>query len=310
MKDDASEVLSVGQETEPLRDDAWLAERVDLLRKVHFADVPQGYPIVTRFGTRARFRFGSIAARDGQTIILVNQLFADPYVPTYVVDGTLAHELAHYAHGFGSGLPRLYRDAHRGGVVDRELEKRGLGDVNARAEQWRKAYWDAFYDAQCGDLVARRSAKAGDAAARWQTFLAHPERRTEAELQARLLLQAQLFGYISDRLPFQVEWLHATRRQTAPSYWFARERVLRLHGLLADRRLPGLLLDFELAYWMARMTVGESWQSIHASLCRVQLADTASEALNWRKRRWPAFLDRHHPLNESQVKSQIKGSRS
>jgi hypothetical protein len=288
--------VAAGQRNESPRDDAWLAERVHLLRQMHFADVPQGYPIVTRFGTRARYRFGSIAARNGQTIILVNRLFADPYVPTFVVDGTLAHELAHYAHGFGSGLPRLHRDAHRGGVVDKELERRGLGEVNARAEQWRKAYWDAFYDAQCTDIVTRRTSRADDATARWDAFLRHPERRTEAELRARFLLQAARFGYTMETLPFRVEWLHATPRQTAPSYWFAKERALRLHGLLADRQVPGLLLDFELAYWVARLTVGESWQSIHAALCRVQLTELASEALNWRKRRWPAFHKKHHPL--------------
>jgi hypothetical protein len=297
MKDDLTESAQQMQAAEPLRDDAWLADRVALLRTMHFSDVPQGYPIHTRFGSRARNRFGSIAARNGQTIILINRLFANPYVPAFVVDGTLAHELAHYAHGFGSGLPRLYRDAHRGGVVDKELEKRGLGEVNSRAEQWRKTYWNAFYDAQCADIVTRRDARADDASACWQAFLSHPERRTEAELQERFRLQAARFGYSRERLPFRVEWLHATRRQTAPSYWFAAERALRLHGLLADRRAPGMMVDFELAYWVARFTVGAPWSAIHAALCRVQLADEAAEALNWRKRRWSAFHLKHHPLN-------------
>ncbi len=116
-----------------VRDAEWLAERVRLLWENHFADVPTGFPITTRFGTRAQYRFGSISAQNGKTLILLNRLFADPFVPTFVVDATLAHELAHYAHGFGSGLPRLYAHAHRGGVVDKELEKRGLGELSARA---------------------------------------------------------------------------------------------------------------------------------------------------------------------------------
>src|SRR5579871_2930415 len=281
---------------ERVRDNAWLAERLRLIWDMHFSDVAQGFPIVTRFGIRAQRRFGSIAARNKTTTILINQLFADPFVPEYVVDGTLGHELAHYAHGFGSGLPRLYRDAHRGGVVDKELEKRGLGEVRVRAEQWRKAYWDAFYDSQCRDLVTRRASRDDDAGSRWSAFLNLPDRRAEAELQARFMQQAARFGHVREVPPFRVEWLHATRRQTAPSYWFARERTLRLHGLLADRRVPGQLLDFELSYWLARLTVGDSWQSIHAALCRVQLDDMAAEALNWRKRRWPAFLLKHHPL--------------
>jgi hypothetical protein len=288
---------AAGNAGDGFRDDSWLTARVRLLREIHFADVPQGYPIVTRFGTRARYRFGSIAARNRQTIILINRLFADPYVPTFVVDGTLAHELAHYAHGFGSGLPRLYRDAHRGGVVDKELEKRGLGEVNARAEQWRKIYWDVFYDAQCDDLVARRASRTDEATARWQAFLMQPDRRTPTELQARFGAHAARLGYAHMPLPFRVEWLAATRRQTAPSYWFARERALRLHGLLADPRVPDQLVDFELAYWLARLSVGESWQAIHAALCRADLSAAAGEALDWRKRRWHAFRLRHHPLN-------------
>ena len=186
--------------------------------------------------------------------------------------------------------------------MDKELEKRGLGEVNARAEQWRKAYWDAFYDAQCDDIVTRRASRVDSASTRWQIFLAHPERRTATELQTRFVAQAARFGYRGQMdLPFRVEWLSATCRQTAPSYWFAKDRVLRVHGLLADRRVPGLLVDFELSYWLARLTVGESWQAIHAALCRADLAATASEALEWRKRRWQGFRLRNHPLNEPKV---------
>lgn len=283
------------------RDDIWLAERLMLLWDNHFSDVPQGYPIIVRFASRARLRFGSIAARSGKTVILINRLFTDPYVPTFVVDGTLAHELAHYVHGFGSGLPRLYRDAHRGGVVDKELEKRGLRDVNERAEQWRKAYWDKFYETRCGDILSRRASRIDDASARWQTYLAHPDRRTAADLQSRFETLAASFGYgVRVGKPFRVEWLAATRRRNATSYWFVKDRVLRLHGLLANRRIPGALVDFELSYWLARLEVGDSWQSIHAALCRAGLADTVAEAQDWRTRCWRGFLLRHHPLNEAQ----------
>src|SRR5947209_5320989 len=82
------------------RNDAWLKDRVRLLWEMHFSDVPTGFPIVASFGTRAKYRFGSIMARNATTLITVNQLFRDPYVPTYVFDGTLVHGLAHYAHGF------------------------------------------------------------------------------------------------------------------------------------------------------------------------------------------------------------------
>jgi len=283
-------------DTKETRDEVWLAERVRLLWEMHFADVPKGLSIVTHFGTRARYRFGSIVARGGKAVITVNQLFADPFVPTYVVDGTLAHELAHYAHGFGSGLPRLHAHAHRGGVVDRELETRGLGELNAKAAQWREAYWDAFHAARCGDLTTRRAAREDDTAARWNAFLDRSGNRTEAELRGRLALLAPLFGFTSDAPPFAVEWLRATRRQAGLSYWYARTRTVRLHGLLADRRVPGVVVDFELSYWLARRVAGERWQNIHAVLCRTEQGRVADDALRWRCSAWTAFRNRHHPL--------------
>ncbi len=282
---------------EAWRDDAWLAERLRLLWEVHFSDVPRGYPITTRFGNRAKYCYGSIAARNGQTSIRINQLFADPFVPDYVVDATLAHELAHYAHGFHYGLPRLHAHAHRGGVVDKELERRGLGELYAKAAQWRQAHWEAFYAARCGDIMARRSAHAEDAAAAWERVLSASGSRTEEELRGRLALLAPRLGLAAgDTPPFHVEWLRATRRQTCPSYWFAHERTLRLHGLLADRRVPGVVVEFELAYWLARQSVGDRWQSIHVALCRAGLASVADEALRWRRHAWTTFRNRHHPL--------------
>jgi hypothetical protein len=278
-----------------LRDDDWLAERVSLLRQVHFADVPQGYPITTRFGIRARNRFGSIGAQGRQTIILVNRLFADAFVPTFVVDGTLAHELAHYAHGYGSGLPLLHRDPHRGGVVDKELERRGLGDLNCRAEQWRKLKWDHFYQQRCADLDARRIARKEAIDARWAAILENAASRKEAELRVRLNLLSPRFGF--PQPPFEVEWLRATLRQTAPSYWFSQSRVVRLHGLLADCRVPLGVVEHEIGYWLARRSVGDNGRKVHRALCLAGLEVAADEAARWRRRSWNAFLSRNHPLS-------------
>ncbi len=298
------------EERTTLRDEAWLAERLRLLWDMHFADVPIGYPITTRFGSRAKYRFGSISARNGKTLIMVNQLFADPFVPTFVVDGTLAHELAHYAHGFNSGLPQRYAHAHRGGVVDKELEKRGLGELNQKAEQWREANWDAYYAARCEDLLARHSARTDHADAVWDQFLTQTGRRSEAELCGRLRLLSPRLGFAPETAPFAVEWLRATRRQNGTSYWFARSRVVRLHGLLADRRVPGVLVDFELAYWLARRAAGDQWQAIHAALCRAGLDAQAEEALRWRRHAWTGFCNRHHPLNAPASVSSSSGLRA
>lgn len=292
-----SESSDMAGKSPALRDVRWLEERLRLLQENHFADVPQGYPIVVRFGTRAQRRFGSITARNGISYITVNQLYANPEVPVYVVDETLAHELAHYAHGFGSGLPRLYDDPHRGGVVDKELIKRGLGEVHRKAQAWREAHWGNVYDQCCEDIVQRRAAKAELTNGMWDAFLNTPGHRTQEDLEGRLALLAQRLGYRLERgMPFTVEWLRATTRQSFPSYYVAKTRTVQIHGLLADRRVPGTAVDFELAYWLARQGYGSRWQAVHAALCAAKMDSMADEALKWRKGRWPAFCKRYHPL--------------
>jgi hypothetical protein len=280
---------------EERRDEAWLAERVRLLWEHHFADVPVGYPITVGFGSRARNRFGSIAARNKQAVIRVNRLYADPDVPTYVVDETLAHELAHYAHGFGSGLPQLHTHAHRGGVVDRELEKRGLGELNAKAEAWRKANWAAFYAARCPDLTARRANRQEAVCERWERFLRRSGNRSEADLSAMLATLSRTFR-LAPSPPMRVEWLRANTRQTALSYWFAKESLTRVHGLLADPRVPQSVIELELAYWLLRRNLGGSWGRIEAALRQAGREQTTREALRWRQRAWTAFRRRNHPL--------------
>ena len=290
--------MEEAREMEP-RNDAWLTERTELLWENHFSDVPKGYPIVTKFGSRARYRFGSIAARSGKSLILINQLFAAPDVPVYVVDATLAHELAHYAHGFGSGLPRKYVHAHRGGVVDKELEARGLGELSAKAEQWRKANWEQFHLTQCDDLSEQREQKKNVLDSRWDAWLARPQSRPESELCGRLALLLPKFGLKPENCDFRVEWLRASPRQAGLSYWFASERTLRLHGLLADRRVPGVVLDAEMAYWLARRTAGAKWQNVHATLRRAGLEATVEEAMRWRGHAWTQFFNRNHPLKNA-----------
>ena len=277
-----------------LRTDAWLTERVCILRQIHFSDVPEGYPITTRFGIRARNRFGSIGARSRKTIILINSLFADPFVPDYVVDGTLAHELAHYAHGYGSGLPLLHRDPHRGGVVDKELERRGLGEINRRAEQWRERYWDEFYRSRCSDLFERREARQASSDSLWTAHLQRPGNRTSTDLLVSLTRLSARFG-VADP-PFPVEWLHASVRQTAPSYWYSKSRLVRLHGLLADQRIPDCVLEAEIAYWLARRLFGESAPKMQNAFCQAGVQQTVEAAVEWRRRNWNRFRNKYHPL--------------
>jgi hypothetical protein len=81
-----------------------------------------------------------------RSFIGINALLQLPEVPEHILIITIAHELAHYTHGFGSPLPRLYEHPHANNVVNHELERRGLGETMHLCEQWIDNQWFAFYD--------------------------------------------------------------------------------------------------------------------------------------------------------------------
>jgi predicted metal-dependent hydrolase len=76
--------------------------------------------------------------------ISINSLFRDEEVPEYVIDATLAHEFAHYAHGFHSPLTQKYKFPHKGDVVGKELRQRGLEDMVKDQERWIKDKYRDF----------------------------------------------------------------------------------------------------------------------------------------------------------------------
>src|SRR6266849_6578723 len=104
-----------------LRTQEWLQGRFEIIWANHFSNARVGLPIDVFFGQPAQYRFGSIRQKGERCQILINLLFALPEIPEYVVDATIAHELAHYVHGYGSGLRKLHANPHRGGIIDLEL---------------------------------------------------------------------------------------------------------------------------------------------------------------------------------------------
>lgn len=123
----------------------------------HFPDVPMANSVYIRFVREGRRRLGWITMSESgaSTLIGINRLLASPEVPQYLCDVTIAHELAHYAHGFGSPLERRYGDPHADGVVEAELRGRGLGPWLAAADSWTDAHWAALAAAR---RIARRRA--------------------------------------------------------------------------------------------------------------------------------------------------------
>ncbi|MEK9159118.1 MAG: hypothetical protein AAB383_00150 [Patescibacteria group bacterium] len=147
-----------------IRDQAWLQSQLDFLLEGGFSDMPRPNRITIEFGRKAQRRLGSIRmSRDKKrSSILINGIFRQEIVPQEVVRATIAHELCHYAHGFCSPLERKYSSPHAGGIIDRELRKRGLELYSRFEKDWTKAHWPKILAAEFPrkqrTLRARRSA--------------------------------------------------------------------------------------------------------------------------------------------------------
>lgn len=133
-----------------MRTNIWLADRLHQIQKNNFADVLVENTILVRFGRSSKTRFGSIIARPRTgysqpvTYITINSLFQDVSVPEFVIDATLAHEFTHYCHGFHSPLDQLYKYPHRGGIVNKEIKTRGLGEILEQQRVWIKTEYPNF----------------------------------------------------------------------------------------------------------------------------------------------------------------------
>lgn len=116
----------------------------------YFADTPRINEVRIAYSYPWKSRLGVIRLVEDQHLscIGINTLLQHVDVPEAVLITTIAHELVHYAHGFGSPLPRFYKHPHANGVVDRELERRNLGSCLLTCHEWLDKYWYAFYDRQ------------------------------------------------------------------------------------------------------------------------------------------------------------------
>lgn len=136
----------------PPRDEVWLLNQLDAIWVAYFTDVPVVNPIEIAWCRPWKTRLGLITLRvpSGTTFIGLNSLLRDPEVPEVLATITIAHELVHYSHGFGSPLPRPYRHPHLGGIVDRDLERRGFAAMLLEYGRWIDQHWFDFYDRQVG----------------------------------------------------------------------------------------------------------------------------------------------------------------
>lgn len=123
---------------------------LDKIWQTYFADVPRVNQVDIAYCRPWKRRLGLIRlSLDNTTSFIgVNALLQLLRVPEYVLITTIAHELTHYAHGFGSPLPRLYEHPHANNVVKNELEGRGLSETLGLCNEWIDKEWFSFYDTE------------------------------------------------------------------------------------------------------------------------------------------------------------------
>ncbi len=143
------EVLSSSSKAKP-GTIIWTRDLPDLLEKLwceYFADVPRLNKVQIAYASPWKRRLGMIKMTLDESVsfIGINRLLRHPQVPEAVLVTTVAHEMAHYAHGFGSPLPRLFAHPHANNVIDKELEKRHLGEMARLCNQWIDQEWFTFY---------------------------------------------------------------------------------------------------------------------------------------------------------------------
>ena len=133
-----------------MRDNLWLSGRLEELWKVFFSDVVRLNEVKVRFLGKWKNKFGHIKRlKDKSSEIVINGLFKDEKIPDYIVDLTIAHEIVHYMHGFNSPHKRQFKYPHQGGIVNKELKRRGFGVPLKIEKRFLKQDWEVI----CKELL-------------------------------------------------------------------------------------------------------------------------------------------------------------
>ena len=139
------------------RSNVWLTEQLDFIWESRFQDTPRVNDVEIYFARPWKTRLGviTLAGSEQHTFIRINSLLREPQVPVEVCLVTMAHELVHYAHGFGSSLPRRYAYPHQGNIVTHELLRRGFSREFQFYKDWITEHWYPFYYSQIGHRRGR-----------------------------------------------------------------------------------------------------------------------------------------------------------
>ena len=144
-----------------MRDDLFLRNRLEYIWNTGFNDIEKKNKIYIMFKGNWKNKFGHIKMlHNGSSEIVVNGYFKNPKVPEWIIDLTIAHELVNYSNGFNSPLPKLFKHPHQGGIVDKDLKKRGFNELIKMEKNWIEKEWKIIAREEFKQR-ARRSKKVG-----------------------------------------------------------------------------------------------------------------------------------------------------
>ena len=107
-----------------MRNQLWLEKRLNNIWQLLFPEVEKKNNVIIKFKGKWKNKFGHIKTlKNKDTEIAV----------------------IHYSHGFHSPLPKLYSHPHKGGIVTKELKKRGFGNQLNLEKQFVKEEWTKIY---------------------------------------------------------------------------------------------------------------------------------------------------------------------
>ncbi len=124
--------------------DNYLARKAAQLIRENFAERGVTNFLVVKTGQKWSRTLGHIKTLEDKeygSMIEINPLLFDLDVPEYVLDYVIMHELTHYFQGFGSNHEKTHKHPHRGGVVEKELERLGWEEIQKKADVWLKDGW-------------------------------------------------------------------------------------------------------------------------------------------------------------------------
>ena len=135
-----------------MRDKIWLDQRLQDISQMLFPELEKKNNVIIRFKGKWKNKFGHIKLlKNSDTEIAINSLFQHPLVPESIIDTTIAHELIHYMHGFNSPHKQQYKHPHAGGIVTREMKKRGFSHMLIKEKNFMKT-WFKLYERIKQDL--------------------------------------------------------------------------------------------------------------------------------------------------------------